>query len=73
MGRMKKLLPLHAMAENFGLVSKSMRPKPGCKSYFTPEGKVTLMFLKMYTDATCYESDIRCAEGEPDIQEATQA
>ena len=26
LGRMKKLLPLHAMAENFGLVSKSMRP-----------------------------------------------
>ena len=27
LGRMEKLLPLHAMAENFGLVSKSMRPK----------------------------------------------
>ena len=27
LGRMKKLLPLHAMAENFGLTSKSMRPK----------------------------------------------
>ena len=26
LGRMKKLLPLHAMAENFGLVSKSLRP-----------------------------------------------
>ena len=50
---MKKLLPLHAMAENFGLVSKSMRPKPGCKSYFTPEGKVALMFLKMYTGLSC--------------------
>ena len=31
LGRMKKLLPLHAMAENFGLVSKSMRPKLGRK------------------------------------------
>ena len=56
---MKKLLPLHAMAENFGLVSKSMMPKLGRKSYFTPEGKVALMFLKMYTDATRYESEIR--------------
>ena len=57
--KMKKLLPLHAMAENFGLVSKSMRPKLGRKSYFTPEGKVALMFLKMYTDATRYESEMR--------------
>ncbi|MDY5823233.1 MAG: hypothetical protein SPJ99_00035 [Candidatus Coprenecus sp.] len=45
--------------ENFGLVSKSLRPKLGRKSYFTPEGKVALMFLKMYTDATCYESEMR--------------
>ena len=28
------------MAENFGLVSKSMSPKLGRRSYFTPEGKV---------------------------------
>ena len=42
------LLPLHAMAENFGLVSKSLMPKLGGKSYFTAEGKVALMFLKMY-------------------------
>ena len=41
------------MAENFGLVSKSMRPKLGRKSYFTPEGKVALMFLKMYTGLSC--------------------
>ena len=53
LGRMKKLLPLHAMAENFGLVSKSLRPKLGRKSYFTPEGKVALMFLKMYTGLSC--------------------
>ena len=59
LGRMKNLLPLHAMAENFGLVSKSLRPKLGRKSYFTAEGKVALMFLKMYTDATCYECDMR--------------
>ena len=36
LGGMKKLLPLHAMAENFGLVSKSMRPKLGRKSYVRP-------------------------------------
>lgn len=27
----------------------SMRPKRGRRSYFTPEGKVALMYLKMYT------------------------
>ena len=37
------------MAESFGLVSKSMMPKRGRKPYFTPEGKVALMFLKMKT------------------------
>ena len=56
---MKKLLPLHAMAENCGLVSKSLRPKLGRRSYFTAEGKVALTFLKMYTDATYYESEMR--------------
>ena len=49
LGRMKKILPLHEMAESVGLVSKSMAPKRGRKSYFTPEGKVALMFLKMRT------------------------
>ena len=39
LGRIKKLLPLREMAENFGLVRKSMRPKLGRKSFFTPEGK----------------------------------
>jgi hypothetical protein len=37
------------MAESLGLVNKSMMPKRGRKSYFTPEGKVALMFLKMKT------------------------
>lgn len=46
---MKRLLPLHEMAESFGLVNKSLAPKRGRKSYFAPEGKVALMFLKMYT------------------------
>ena len=41
------------MAENFGLVRKSMRPKLGRKSFFKPEGKVALMFLKMYTGLSC--------------------
>lgn len=53
LGRIKKLLPLREMAEHFGLVSKSMNPKLGRKSYFTPEGKVALMFLKMYTGLNC--------------------
>ena len=34
-------------------VSKSMRPKLGRRSYFTAEGKVALMFLKMYTGLSC--------------------
>ena len=49
LGRMRRLLPLHELAENFGLVNKSMKRKRGRKSYFTPEGKVALMILKMYT------------------------
>ena len=53
LGRIKKLLPLREMAENFGLVIKSMRPKLRRRSYFTPEGKVALMFLKMYTGLSC--------------------
>ena len=36
------------MDENFGLESKSLRPKLGRHLHFTPEGKVALMFLKMY-------------------------
>ena len=53
LGRIKRLLPLREMAENFGMVSKSLRPKLGRRSYFTPEGKVALMFLKMYTGLSC--------------------
>ena len=53
LGRMKKLLPLHAMSENFRLVSKSMRPKMGLRSFFTPELEEALMFLKMYTGLGC--------------------
>ena len=52
-GQDTKLLPLREMAENFGLVRKSMRPKLGRKSFFTPEGKVALMFLKIHTGLGC--------------------
>ncbi len=43
---MKRLFPLYEMAVIFGLVPKHRR---GPKSYFSPEGKVAMMFLKMYT------------------------
>ena len=33
---MKKLLSLHAMAENFGLVGKSLIPKLGVKAFVRP-------------------------------------
>ena len=46
---MKRLLPLHEMAVNFGLVTNRPLRKRGPKPFFSPEGKVALMFLKMYT------------------------
>ena len=49
LGRMRILLLQHEMAVNFGLVEQSLNPKRGRKSYFTPEGKVAVVFLKMYT------------------------
>ena len=49
LGRIKRLLPLHELATSCGLMGESLRPKRGRRSYFTPEGKVALMFLKMYT------------------------
>ena len=49
LGRMKRLLPLHEMAVNFGLVSERYERKRGPKPFFSPEGKVALMYLKMYT------------------------
>ena len=48
-GRIHTLLPLHEMAVRFGLVDSHPRKKVGRKSYFSPEGKVALMFLKSYT------------------------
>ena len=56
LGKIYGLLPLHEMAVNFGLVDndkKSCRHKEkrrGRPSYFTAEGKVALMFLRMYTE-----------------------
>ena len=46
---MKRLLPLREMAVNFGLVSNRHERKRGPKPYFSPGGKVALMFLKNYT------------------------
>ena len=52
LGRIKSLLPLREMAISFGMIEatpKSLRVNRGRKSFFTPEGKVALAFLKMYT------------------------
>ena len=49
LGRMKRLLPLREMAVNFGLESNRHERKRGPKPYFSPGGKVALMFLKNYT------------------------
>ena len=49
LGRMKRLLPLRDMAVSLGLVRNSPLRNRGRKPYFSPEGKVALMFLKMYT------------------------
>lgn len=49
LGRIKRLLPLDRMAENLGLYCC----KRGRKSYFSPKGKVALMFLKMKTGLSC--------------------
>ena len=49
LGRFRALLPLREMAIRFGLIDSVSRRKVGHKSYFSPEGKVALMFLKSYT------------------------
>ena len=46
---MKRLLPLHEMSLSLGLFRKPRHGARGRKSFFSPEGKVALMFLKMYT------------------------
>ena len=52
LGKMKKSLPLREMAESFGLVSNRRAPKRGRKPYMKD-------LDTMYTDATCYESEMR--------------
>ena len=37
------------MAIDFGLIDERRRIKRGRRSYFSPEGKIALMFLRMYT------------------------
>ena len=49
LGRIHSLLPLHEMAIRFGLIDPYPRKKVGRKSYFSPKGKLALMFLKSYT------------------------
>ena len=49
LGRVKRLLPLHEMAVNFGLLSNRYERRRGPKPFFSAEGKVALMFLKMHT------------------------
>ena len=50
LGKIHRILPLHQMAIDFGLIDESRRKKRGRKSYFSPEGKIALMFLRMYTE-----------------------
>ena len=49
LGRFRALLPSREMAIRFGLIDSVPRRKVGRKSYFGPEGKTALMFLKSYT------------------------
>ena len=52
LGRIKSHLPLREMAISFNLAEERpmhKRVKRGRKPFFTPEGKVALAFLKMYT------------------------
>ena len=53
LGRIKKLLLHWKVAENFELIRKILKPKLGRRSFFTPEGRVALMFLKTYTRPNC--------------------
>ena len=51
LGRIKSLIPLTEMAMRMGLkqTNPSARKRRGRKSYFSPEGKIALLYLKMYT------------------------
>ena len=49
LGRIFSILPLREMAVRFGLADSYPKKRRGRKSYFSPEGKIALMFLKSYT------------------------
>ena len=40
LGRIRRKLPLHGIAENLGLTKKSMRVKRGRRSYFTARARL---------------------------------
>ena len=65
LGRMKRLLPLHEMAVNFGLVCKRPERKRGPKPFFSPEGKVALMFRVTGGQARCYIDELRVFVADP--------
>jgi hypothetical protein len=48
LGRMHELIPFKQLAEDFGL-RRHNRHMCGRKPFFTPEGKIALAFLMMYT------------------------
>ena len=48
LGRMHSLIPFKQLVEDFGL-RRHNRHKCGRKPFFTPEGKLALAFLMMYT------------------------
>ena len=49
LGRIYSVLPLRELAIRFCLLDAVRRNRRGRKSYFSPVGKVALMFLKAYT------------------------
>lgn len=54
LGRMHSLIPFKQLVEDFGL-RRHARHMCGRKPFFTPEGKIALAFLMMYTklSASC--------------------
>ena len=46
LGRLHALFPFSELARQMHLKSSAL----GCKSYFSPEGKIALMVLKSYTN-----------------------
>jgi hypothetical protein len=48
LGKIHALIPFPDLAKSLGLKNSRL----GCKSYFSPEGKIALMILKAYTQAS---------------------